>query len=224
MFNVHATTKVAPQDLPMATFAATFDAEQLKGKSESELLAWAKAGKELWEKVKEAIGADESSELEDLSDVAPEDYEAKIHELTEVDNLKPMQVAKLFKLVNAIRVSQGLAPAELKPLSAKKARVAAAPEKNEEPIGADPPLDVPGETPTFPAGQLTQVGEVLVPPPLLSPPETPNEKSGGREEQGPNPSAENNFGITPPHVDDPATSRVHQATTPGTTFKFLRKN
>ena len=123
--------------------AAKFNPEVLKDKTEEQLLEWSKASKDHWGKIEESIGAGSSDTLEDLSDVASEDYEEKIHELTISDQLKPMEVAKLFKLVNAVRASQSLEPADLKPLSAKRARLTPAAEKGDELGSTDPLQDVP---------------------------------------------------------------------------------
>ena len=87
-----------------------------------------------------------------------------------------MEVTKLFKLINAVRVSQGLEPAELRPLSAKKPRVTPPEEKGDDPNGTEPPQDIP---PAWLPGQETQVAEnPFVPPPLPALPQTPTEHSG----------------------------------------------
>ena len=123
--------------------ASKYNAETLKDMSEDQLVEWAKAKKQLWEKVREAIGASAEDTLEDISEVAPEDYEDAVHDLTTKEQLKPLEVTKLFKLINAIRVSQGLDAIEFKPLSAKKARVAPAAGSDGIPIQTDPPSLVP---------------------------------------------------------------------------------
>ena len=86
--------------------------EELR-ENEEQHLEWSRASKSHWTHIKEAIGATDADTLEELSEVAPEDYEDKVHELTKTDQLKPMEVTKLFKVINALRVSQGLEPAEL---------------------------------------------------------------------------------------------------------------
>ena len=127
--------------------------EDLKDKHEEQLLEWSKANKDQWLNIKTAIGATGTDTVEDLAEVAPEDYEDKVHELTSADQLKPMEVTKLFKLVNTVRVSQGLEPAELRPLSAKKLRVSLPEDKGDNPDAA-PSQEVP---PTLLPGQETQV-------------------------------------------------------------------
>ena len=59
-----------------------------EGENEEQLLEWSRANKTQWTKTKEAIGATGSDTVEDLSEVAPEDYEGKVHELTTTDQLK----------------------------------------------------------------------------------------------------------------------------------------
>ena len=103
-----------------------YNIDDLKDKSEDQLLDWAKAKQDPRGKQRDVIGSSETNTLEDLSEVVPEDYEGKLNELTLQEQLKPMDVTKLFKFVTALRVSQGLEPAELHPLSAKKARAAPA--------------------------------------------------------------------------------------------------
>ena len=180
----------------MAT-SSKFNVDALKGKTEDELLAWSKAKREQWEKVKEAIGAGESDTLDDLSDVAPDDYEATIHDLTTSENLKPMEVAKLFKLVNAVRVSQGMEPVDFKPLSSKKAKLTPPTEATNGPGIADPLPDAP---PSIPAGQSTQVAETLAP-------QTPTDLEGKTEEQ--EQQGGHSFGITPPMIaEQPPTGYV----------------
>ena len=142
--------------LPMASITISAKGrypEDLKDKNEEQILEWSKANKEHWSKIKAALGATDTDTLEDLADVAPEDYQDKVHELTSADQLKPMEVTKLFKLVNAVRVSQGLEPVELRPLSAKKLRVSLPEDKGDNPDAAPSP-ELP---PTLLPGQESQV-------------------------------------------------------------------
>ena len=55
--------------------------ENLKEKNEEQLVEWSKANKEHWLKIKSAIGATETDTLDELADVAPEDYEEKFTSL-----------------------------------------------------------------------------------------------------------------------------------------------
>ena len=71
-----------------ATSRYTYD--ELKDKTEDQLLDWSKANKAQWAKVRDAIGATDNDTLEELSEIAPEDYGDKVHELTVQDQLKPM--------------------------------------------------------------------------------------------------------------------------------------
>ena len=68
--------------------------------TEDQLIDWARVNRDHWAKVNTSIGASDTDTLEDLSEVAPEDYEEKVHDLTTADSLKPMEVTKLFKLIN----------------------------------------------------------------------------------------------------------------------------
>ena len=49
--------------------------------NEDQLLDWSKANTTHWGNIRVTIGATEGDTLEDLSEIAPEDYEEAVHEL-----------------------------------------------------------------------------------------------------------------------------------------------